>query len=104
MGDLRFGLRSSRYLVVAEYDLEGLVACNDISLRHCDSILFPREIGLGSYQQPPACSRRSNTRIVSKTCSRASASTHIAPAGPAPMTATLLILCALDMMELYYLM
>lgn len=41
-----------------------------------------------THQQPPALSRRSNTRITSKVFSCARASIVIAPAGPAPMTAT----------------
>lgn len=41
-----------------------------------------------SYQHPPGPSRRSNTLITSNTPSFISASTVIAPEGPAPMTAT----------------
>lgn len=46
------------------------------------------------YQHPPGPSRRSNTLITSKTFSLASASTVIAPEGPAPMTATRFALLA----------
>jgi len=42
-------------------------------------------------QHPPAFSLRSKTLIVPKACSWASASTVIAPAGPAPITATDLV-------------
>lgn len=41
-----------------------------------------------SYQVPPAIPFRSKTRIVSNACSLTRASVAIAPAGPAPITAT----------------
>src|ERR1044071_9056272 len=41
-----------------------------------------------AYQHPPASSRLSNTRITSKAFSWARASMAMAPAGPAPITAT----------------
>lgn len=44
--------------------------------------------GETTYQVPPTALRRSNTRIVSKACSLTRASVAIAPAGPAPITAT----------------
>lgn len=50
-----------------------------------------KEEGWGMYQHPPGASRRSNTRMVSNTFSCARASMVMAPAGPAPITATLLI-------------
>lgn len=42
-----------------------------------------------TYQQPPAFSLRSKTRMISNAFSCAKASTAIAPAGPAPMIAIL---------------
>lgn len=50
--------------------------------------LEEREGVCATHQQPPGPSRRSKTRIVLKQFSRASASTAMAPDGPAPMTAT----------------
>lgn len=41
-----------------------------------------------SYHVPPTTGLRSNTRIVSKAPSLTKASVAMAPAGPAPMTAT----------------
>ena len=41
-----------------------------------------------TYQQPPAASLLSKTRIVSNTFSCANASIAMAPPGPSPMTAT----------------
>lgn len=46
---------------------------------------------LASHQHPPARSRRSKTLIMSKDFSWDKASMVMAPAGPAPMTATRLI-------------
>ena len=50
---------------------------------------------VSTYQSPPITGRRSKTRTLSKACSFTSASVAIAPAGPAPMTATVLALIAM---------
>ena len=47
-----------------------------------------------TYHVPPALLFLSNTLISSKDCSLMSASVAMAPAGPAPMTATRRIFCA----------
>ena len=48
-----------------------------------------------AHQSPPITGRRSKTRTLSNACSFTSASVAIAPAGPAPMTATVFALIAM---------
>ena len=53
------------------------------------SVVFKPVVWGVSYHVPPVMGFLSKTRIVLKTCSFTSASTAMAPAGPAPITATL---------------
>lgn len=71
-----------------EYDLEDPVAwvCLSVII-----IVAHLTSGLNAYQHPPESSLRSKTRIVSNAFSCARASIAVAPAGPKPITATLLI-------------
>lgn len=66
----------------SSFSLDTLLAVNHIGT----TINVP----IFAYQQPPAFSCRSNTRTTSNDFSWTRASTAMAPAGPVPMTATLL--------------
>lgn len=59
------------------------------TLRKGDEYCIKPVFGAVSYHVPPVMGFLSKTRIVLKACSFTSESTAMAPAGPAPITATL---------------